>query len=252
MAADLLKLEPATLSQIISTNHALPVARSSTRDEASLVQRRLSGFGIETEIVADVNMTLQAGPFRVRAIEIPGDGLKVYERQGARPVDLSWSEILLLLVGRLTVQRVESRQENARKEKRIVDSSQFFTDETILDFYTAESRPLRILAKSFDFSCLGPQKGLLAEQNMATLLAVFRDKASGAVWDDSYNSVRKVLEAVWPSERSDHSAGWRRDRPGKLTRGSVTEISNEAQFQKYSRLRHYLTLRARGQSDEDS
>jgi len=253
MAADLLKLEVATLSRLLSANHAMPLARSATRDDATLVQRRLSAYGIETEIIADVNLADSAGPFRVRAAEIDDDGVRVFDRQGAQAIDLLWNEILLGVVGRLTVQRLESREEKARrKEKRILDASEFFTDETIFDFYTTANRPFRILAKSFDFSCLGSKKGLVAEENMSTLLTLLREKASGATWDDSYNSVRKTLEAVWPSVRSDQSAGWRRDRPGKLTKGNVTEISNELQFQKYSRLCHFLTSRIFSNLDEES
>jgi hypothetical protein len=218
-----------------------------------LVQRRLRSFGIDTDIVPDVNLGNSTGPFRVRALQIEEQELKVYERRGASPVVVSWPEIALLVVGRLSVQRLESREEGARrKEKRILEASEFFTDETIFDFYTRVARPFRILAKSFDFSCLGTRKGLLAEENMATLLALFRDRARNATWDDSYNSVRKPLEAVWPSERNNQSGGWRRDRPGKLTKGNVTEISNESQFQKYSRLCHYLTPLAENRANEES
>ena len=253
MAADLLKLEVLTLSRLVSANHAMPLARSATRDEATLVQWRLSAYGIETEIIADVNLADAAGPFRVRAAEINEHGIKVLDRQNTQAIDLLWNEILLGVSGRLIVQRLESREEKARhKEKRILDASEFFTDETVFDFYTTADRPFRILAKSFDFSCLGSKKGLVAEENMSRLLTLLREKASGATWDDSYNSVRKTLEAVWPSVRSDQSAGWRRDRPGKLTKGNVTEISNEAQFQKYSRLCHFLISRAYSKPNEES
>ncbi len=243
-AADLLKQDKTVLARLISTNHSAPVARTATRDEAALIQRRLSALGVDTEIVADVNLSESATPFRVRAADLDDSGLKLYERQGTQPIELSWSQILLMVVGRLTVQRVESREENARgKERRILDASEFFTDETVFDFYTANRRPFRIMSKSFDFSCLGSSKGLVAEENMLSLLDLFKGKAGDATWDDSYNSLRKMLESVWPLERSEQSAGWRRDRPGKLTKGNVTEISNELQFQKYSSLRHLLRLR---------
>jgi hypothetical protein len=252
-AADLLKLEAPALSHIISSNHALPLARTATRDDASFVQRRLRRLGIDTDIVADVNLATDgAALLRVRAIEIADDGLKIYERPGAQPVDLLWSEIVLMIVGRLTVQRVESREEASRKENRVLDSSEFFSDETVFDFYNKSGKSFRIMAKSFDFSCLGKEKGLLAEQNMATLLSLFREQASTARWDDSFNSVRRDLELVWPSERRAESAGWRRDRPGKITKGSVTEINNESQFQKYSRLRHHLTSPALRTANEES
>ena len=253
-AADLLKLDAAALSRIISSKQALPLARSATRDEAGLIQRRLKGLGFVTEIIADVNLSTEGtGPFRVRAAEMDHTVLKVYERQAAQPVDLLWAEIVLLVAGRLTVHRIESREEKAsRKENRLLDSSEFFSDETVLDFYTVSNKSFRIMAKSFNFSCLGEKKELLAEQNMSTLMLLFREKAGNATWDDSFNSIRKELELVWPSEKRAESAGWRRDRPGKITKGSVTEINNEAQFQKYSRLRHHLISRTPRTADEES
>lgn len=252
-AADLLKLDKEVLARLISSNRALPMARTATRDEAALVQRRLSAVGIDTEIIPDVNLAEAGAPFRVRATELNQVGIKLYERQGGQPFELSWRQILLLVVGRLTVQRVESREENARRrESNVLEASEFFRDETIFDFYTADRRPFRIMSKSFDFSCLGPNKGLVAQENMARLLDVFRDSAGNATWDDSYNLVRKAIDPVWPLERSDQSTGWRRDRPGKLTKGTITEFSNEAQFHKYSSLCHLLRLRTYSQPDEQS
>ena len=255
-AADLLKLDKEVLNRLISSNHALPMARTATRDEATLVQRRLSALGIDTEIIPDVNLAEAGAPFRVRAAELNGlslTGLKLYERQGGQPFELSWRKVLLLVVGRLTVQRVESREENARsKESRVLEASEFFSDETVLDFYSSDRRPFRIMSKSFDFSCLGPNRGLVAQENMTRLLNVFREKAGDATYDDSYNLVRKTLESIWPLERSEQSAGWRRDRPGKLTKGNITEFSNEAQFHKYSSLCHLVRLRTYSQPDEQS
>ena len=252
-AADLLKLDNVVLGRLIMSKHAVPVARTASRDEATLVQRRLSALGIETEIIADVNLAESAAPFRVRAVELNDLGLKLYERREDQPVDLLWNQIVLLVVGRLTLQRLESREENARrKEKRIMEASEFFTDETIFDFYTNGRRPFRIMSKSFDYSCLGPNKALVAAENVSRLLDVFKENARNAMWDDSYNVIRRSLEAVWPLKRSEHSAGWRRDRPGKLSKGKVTEISNEAQFQKYSSLRHLLGSRTHTETDEQS
>ena len=243
-AADLLKLDKTVLARLISSNHCLPVARAATRDESTLVQTRLSALGIDTEIIADVNLAESGAPFRVRAVDLNDASLKLYERHGAQPVEISWDQISLLVVGRLTIQRVESREESARrKENRILDASEFFSDETIFDFYTADRRPFRIMSKSFDFSCLGARKGLVAEENMSRLLDLFKEKARHATWDEAYNSLSKTLEAIWPLERSEQSAGWRRDRPGKLTKGNVSQSSNERQFQKYSSLRHLLRLR---------
>ena len=252
-ATDLLKLDKEVLNRLISSDHPVPLARTATRDEATLVERKLSALGIDTEIIPDVNLAEAGAPFRVRAAELSDTGLKLYERQGGQPLELTWRQILLLVVGRLTVQRVESREESGRrKESRVLEASEFFTDETTFDFYSIDRRPFRIMSKSFDFSCLGPNKGLVAQENLSKLLDVFREKAGDATWNDSYNLVRKSLESIWPLERSEQSAGWRRDRPGKLTKGNITEFSNEAQFHKYSSLCHLLRLRTYSQPDEQS
>jgi hypothetical protein len=107
------------------------------------------------------------------------------------------------------------------------------------------SNSYRFSANSFDFSCLGKTKSLLAAENLTTLLNLFCENAPTAERDDSYNLVRKALEAVWPSQQQNESSGWRRERPGKYILGNTTETSNEAQFLRYSRLRKYLCSQAK-------
>jgi hypothetical protein len=241
-AASLLKLDAADLVEIVSLQMPLPLARSATLEEASLVQRRLRAYRIDTRIVADSQLGAEdAGSIRVRGAEINDSGMRVYQQPGAAAMEISWSELVLLVVGRLITKRIELRERRASGENRIEDSSEFFSDETAVDFFTmSQSMPYRIRAKSFDFSCLKAQKGLLAEENISTLLAVFRTHAPQAEWDESYNLTRKALEIVWPLVQQNESGGWRRDRPGKISRGSITEISNEEHFLKYSRLRYYF------------
>lgn len=253
-AAGLLRVDPADLVRIASLQMPLPLARSATLEEASLVQRRLSAFRIDTRIVADSQLGADdAGSIRVRAAEIDDSGVTAYQQPGAPPMDISWSDLVLLVVGRLITRRVELRERKASGENRILNSSEFFTDETTVNFFTkSQATPYRIAAKSFDFSCLKAKKGLLAEENMSTLLALFRAYAPQAEWDESYNLTRKALEVVWPLEQQNESAGWRRDRSGKLSMGSITQTSNEAQFLKYSRLRYYFHRAAQLNTNEAS
>jgi len=147
-----------------------------------------------------------------------------------------------MVVGRVTVKRVElTEQKRTRAENKILDSNEFITDETVVDFYVRnQSTPYRITANSFDFSCLGDRKGLLARENIAILLKLFRERATQVEYDDSFNSVRKALEVVWPFDQQIETSGWRRERPGKLSLGSVRELSNEMQFRRYSRVRYHL------------
>lgn len=242
-AADLLRLAKADLTRILSFAMPLPVARAATLDEALLVQRRIGELGIDTRIVQDAELGVEEmAPIKVRALEINDDGLRALATPEAQPIELGWPDLTLLVTGRLTVKRVELKeQKGARAGDRILDSSEFFTDETVVDLYSEKQTiPYRIAGHGFDFSCLGKKKSLLSNENLFTLLGLLRNYASQADYDDTYNSVRKALESVWPSAQQNESSGWRRERPGKYSIGSVTALSNEMQFSRYSRLRYYL------------
>jgi hypothetical protein len=242
-AADLLRLRRQDLVLIVSSRIPLPIARAATFDEASLVQRRLSNLGLDTRIMPDTEPgTETTGPIKIRAMEMDNEGAYAFQTPEAPAMRISWSEVVLLVVGRLTVRRVELKeQKGARAENRILDASEFVTDEIAVDFYAgSRATPYRIATNSFDFSCLGEDKGLLASENISTLVKRIRQHAAQAEYDDLFNSLRKALEVVWPSEQQNESSGWRRERPGKYSIGSVTELSNEMQFLRYSRLRYYF------------
>ncbi len=242
-AADLLKLAPESLQRILSTELALPLARAATIDEAMLVERRLNRLGIDNVIVTDDELgSVEARPVRVRSMDIGADSMHLYQMPETPGIEVLWSDLVLVVLGRLVVKRVEVREQKAaRDENRILDANEFFTDEAVLEFYVAgQPTPFRITANGFDFSCLGEMKGLVAGENLLALLGLFRARAPQLEVDESYKLARKALDAVWPSQQENVAAGWRRDRPGKYTIGSATEISNEMQFQRYSRLRHHL------------
>ena len=247
-AADLLRLRAADLSRILAAATSLPLARAATIDEAQLVQRRLNLLGINSTIMPDVEPGTDGSGFvKVRALEIDESEFFAYQSPEAPFFRVRWSDLTLLVVGRLIVKRFELiERRGKRAENNILDSSEFATDETVADFYSRSLPPYRIRANSFDFSCLGPGKSLLAGENLSRLLQLFREHAPHAEYDDSFNSSSKLLELIWPSVQQNESRGWRRDRPGKYSIGSVMELSNEIQFSRYSRLRHHLQTAATG------
>lgn len=243
-AADLLRLAREDLDLILSLTVPLPLARAATIDEAELIQRRLGSLGIESHIVPDREPGTDAPEIiKVRALDFDETGIYAYQTPEAPSVHILWSDFVLFVVGRLIIKRVELKEQRARIENRILAASEFVTDEIVVDFYRRpQSTPYRIAANSFDFSCLGAHKGLLAGENISRLLLLFRERAPAAACDESFNSVRKALEAVWPSEQQNESSGWQRERPGKYSIGTVTVVNNETQFLRYSRLRyHFLT-----------
>ena len=130
-----------------------------------------------------------------------------------------------------------------RAENEILDASEFFTDEPVIDMYfTTGSETWRIGASGFDFSCLGSEKALVTNENIGRLERKLIACAARAQLDDSYNRLRPVLDLVWSSEQETKSSGWRRERPGKLSLGMATINSNEPQFTRYSRLRYHVVM----------
>lgn len=251
--AEFLRLRPDDLGRILASDRPLPLALAATLEEASLIQRRLSSLGITSRIMPDPERDA-AGLIKVRALEINDEGVGAYQTPEGRAIRISWADFRLLVVGRLVGRRVELKEQTgARAENRLLDASEFLTDETVVDFYlSTHAAPHRISAKSFDFSCLGKDKSLVADQNISTLVQLFREHAPQLENDDSFTLLRKTLEAVWPSEQRNESSGWRRERPGRYSVGTVTELNNEMQFSRYSRLRYFFLNEALVQPDENA
>jgi hypothetical protein len=253
-AAALLRLPTADLARILAFEMPLPVARAATLDEASLVQRRLERLEIGTRIVPDAELGAEGKAItKVRVIEFDDSGLRAFQTPETPAIHIQWSDFELLVAGRFITKRVELKEEKrARAENTIVDASEFFADETVFELYTKTlSSSHRFSANSFDFSCLGKAKSLLAGENIATLLNHFCENAPQVERDDSYNLVRKALEMVWPSQQQNEASGLHRARPGKYLVGSATETSNERQFSRYSRLRYFLHAEAKMKNNED-
>jgi hypothetical protein len=238
--ADFLRLEKEDFQRILDSQIPLPLARSSSKEEALLIRERLATMQLSSLIVADALLGLDPS-LKVRSLEIAGDNMNAYQSPQAEPQKILWEDLVLIVTGRITRKRVELKEERKRSENRVLEADQFFADEHVIDLFTRRAAaPYRISSGTFDFSCLGERKRLVAADNMSILIDVFREHVPAIIYDQTYNSVRKVLEPVWRSEQNNESTGWRRSRPGKYSLGSVVETSNESQFSRYSRLRYYL------------
>lgn len=250
-ASDLLKLAPEILQRILSARESLPLARTASREEALVVLERLRDLGLETITLADDDLGLIDNCVtRIRSICFNETGITLQQSGATEGNHFSWSDLGLLVMGRLVTRRIEVRERKTRKdENEILSASEFFDDEAVVDLYAASDfQTWRISAKSFDFSCLEQQKTLLTTENFAILVQLIRKNAAQAEFDDTYNAVRQILEPVWGSEQETESSGWRRERPGKYSLGATTVNSNENQFTRYSRLRYYLSLNSLNQS----
>jgi hypothetical protein len=150
--------------------------------------------------------------------------------------------VILILTARLIETTVEIKERMTRKkENEIIDTTELFRDEVVIDFYTmTHAFTWRVGASGFDFSCLGSEKALVANENIGRLQKFIVAKAVNAQFDDSYQRVRNLLELAWATQPETQSSGLRRERPGLRSIGVATTKSNESQFTRYSRLRHYI------------
>lgn len=245
-AAAVLRMDSSTLRKILSMNQPLPLARAASFDEASLVQRRLGAFGIETLIVADEDLALETKPTkRVRSLKFTDEHLIGYEMGSVEGFREAWPEIILFIVGRLVVRNVEVEEQRGRREdKEIVNASETSADEAVLDIHTIHADGgWRINANGFNFSCLGKKMRILAAENFTKLLEELRERAPSAEYDDAYRQARHALASVWPLEQRTQASGVRRKGLARYNTTEVTTSDNETQFTRYSRLRQYLKLR---------
>lgn len=249
-AASLLRLDAGAVKEIVVQGRALPLARAASADEAWLIVERLRELGLNAEVFPDE--VLARRPLRVRAFEFEEDALVCRTGPEAEPLRVSWSEVVLLVTGRIVTRRVEveERKRGFGGKSETVETRELASDESVLDFYTSsveEGAGYRVLAGGFDYSCLGASKRLLAAENFNALVSQLRTRAAVSIHDQEYERLRPLLSDVWPSVERTESLGLRRERAGRFNMEAVTTVSNETQFTRYARLRHLLVLRARAQ-----
>lgn len=248
-AAALLKLETGQLRDMTNAHVHLPLARVAARDEASFVERKLHALGCQVEIVADEDLGVEThAPKRIRKLEINPDTLTGWTSAEGESVRVEWPDIVLLLAGRIARKRIEVEERRGgsrRAEHEVVETREFQTDKSALDLYFAGGAVVnwRIMAESFDYSCLGAGKSLLTGENFKRLSETLRERAVVAVYDDSYGSVRHFLKFAWPLAEQTEAGNLRRIRPGRYNSEAVTSVTNETQFTRYGRLLQYFRLR---------
>jgi len=241
-AAALLKLKEPELERILAAAVPLPLACTASRDEAELIEKRLHSLGFQVVTLVD-----EGAVKRVKSMAFDESQLVLNADHPQDELAVAWSNILLLVPARLIEKRVEVKEVKTRRaENEILDTSEFFSDQPVIDIYlSTRSETWRVSASGFDFSCLGPDKALITNENMTRLQRRLVEQATSARCDDSYNRLRPVLDLVWGPEQETKSSGWRRERPGKLSLGMATINSNESQFTRYSRLLYYTTTQLR-------
>jgi len=243
-AARLLRLSVGDLNRIVGVSQQMPLARASTLEEADLVREKLRGLGIQSITVPKKDLQLGAAAKRIRALDFTEDSLTVILAGSGGKISARWEEVTLIVAGRLFLSRVEVEENKRRRRLQLVNKREFSSDESVLDIYTTLDKVnWRIIANNFDFSCLGSAKAAIAFENFSALVALLRQCATNARYDDSYTQLRQALASVWPLEQQVRKDEGRRGSARKFDVATVTTTDNEPQFTRYSRLRHCLRHR---------
>ena len=242
--ASILHLNVPEVQSLLNGGRSVPVAQAATAEQAAQLSEKLQALGCKADAFRGEGWGLDIPARKIRALELLDDGfIGVRVSDGGR-VSASWDELVLIIAGRLLVSRVEVEERRRRGRAQPMGTRELFADESVLDLYTKSSDSgWRISSSSFDFSCLGSEKGLTAFENLTALLNLLRVRAPNVEVDAAYQSLRPVLANVWPLEPQTRKGEWRRSGAGKYDMATVTTTDNEAQFNRYSRLCHRLKLR---------
>ncbi len=242
--ASLLHLKIPEVQNVFDEGRSVPVARAATAEQAAKLTNKLQAMGIEARTFSAEGLDLDIPTRKVRALELSEDGFTRVLVSGGGKVSTAWDDLVLIIAGRLLVNRVEVEERRRRGRPEPLDTRHLFSDESVLDLYTkSDDAGYRISSSSFDFSCLGSVKAMTAFENFTALLNLLGARAPNVEVDASYVNLRPVLANVWPLEPQTRKGEWRRSGAGKYDIATVTTTDNEAQFNRYSRLRHRLRLR---------
>lgn len=257
----LLGIEEDQLRRMIKSGVTLPLVRLKEREQAELIGRRLAALALPVRVLPDAALRCGERDInRVRRLEIKNAKLRVWTRAGIATHEvedataiLDLAEIVALVRGRIFTREIETSTPHVRGsetysatdaeaievsllEPPAKQTRELFADDSVLDIYTTRAgETWRIHAGSFDYSCLGARRTLLARDNFELLVEAMRLAASKSHFDDSYTAVRTLLEPAWSLATRTDARGHKRRQLGRFALESATIVSNETQFTAYAR-----------------
>jgi hypothetical protein len=237
-AAKLLSVARSVFVSMFEAEFPLPLARIESQDLADEMVRRLTDLGFALAVVADTDLRTERPPVRLRNIAINAEQLELTDFNSDKSLRVDREEIKLIVTGRILHTRREERTQRKKRKTKILDETETGSDRRLIDLYTSqESIGFRIQTNGFDFSLLGDEKGMLANENIQKLADLLGQNCPSALVADEYDSVRNWLDAVWDLE-SDRDVRVR--NIGKREFETSYTSSNLTQFTKYSRMRRLL------------
>lgn len=241
--AKLFSADATNVAAMLENDTPLPLARVESEADAAILKQNLEALGLECLIVSDADLESEKPPARLNSITF-GDGqISLRDFNTEKITHLQPHDLALSVTGILVTGKVESLEKRRRrgKETKVIDETATGGDEPLLDLYTRTDKTgFRVHLAGFDFSGLGDDKGLLAAENLRTLIIALKEHSPDAKLVSNYAAVRHFLDDVWEIESRKDPQGLRRSGFGKVEFGTVASTSNLAQFTKFSRLQWHL------------
>lgn len=238
----LLGREPAEISEHLSLDLPLPVARVDSDVKADFLAAKLMEFGLDCRVVSDSGLNAENLPVRLKRIDF-GDGeLDMIAFNADNVEHIPADDVVLIVKGHLISSHTDVLERKRRRgNTTVLDETSTMNDEIVVDIYT-RGDPIghRVRMTGFDFSCLGERRALLAADNMNRLIAELTRFEPNATVVDDYVRVTHILDGVWEKESRRDPQGLQRVGLGKREFGTIASTNNVAQFTKYSRLQWHL------------
>ena len=235
------QFKPAELQAGISTAGLLPLT-SVSREQVPELLSALKDYGFEAFSIPASDVQTLTAARKIRELEFTETTLSALTTSPVQQLRASWSDLVLIVLGRLQTCRVEVDERQSRGAIKHLDRRELSHDESVVDLYAKSGTAWRIGANDFDFSCLGEHKSLTAFDNLRALVELLTRRA-GAELNDTYARIRPLLAVVWPLEMTSSKERSRRPRAGRKDVSVVTATDNVMQFNNYSRLAWNVKLR---------
>jgi hypothetical protein len=237
--ASALQLELTEAQSLIDAGRPVPLARSQTRAEAEMITALVRTCGLRASIIPDEEMKLDRELLRARRIAVTDDELSVCHSGGE--MTLRKGDVRLMVLGELRNVRVdytEGISARGGKSGAVLDSSEFRSEETLLDVYTSTvDQSFRVKSDAFDYAGLVSPLSFRSEVNFRTALAALRAALPHAKVDCDFSKMRSLLGRAWPERSRNESRGIKRSGLAFRAVAQASVMSdNRDQFDRYSRL----------------
>lgn len=240
-AAKLMGIDADDLKSMLDEGSPMPLARVENKTIADETGARLREFGLTVAAIDDREMNIERPPTRLRNLDIERDKFILTNFNSGENISFDSRDISLIVTGRITETRRDEVTKRKKGKSEVLDETETGSDLRLIDLYSSQhTNGYRIQTNGFDFSVLGEEMGMFADENIGKLAGLLKTKCPNAVFADEYDDVRSLLDVVWEPETRKDVHGLQLRGYGKREFGATYTSSNLTQFTKYSRMRRLL------------